>query len=136
MYKIKYMGIAKKGKVILDENYKIPYLAYILRNEGKRIEITVSVESKTNSKPQQRYYRGVVVKMLADHIGESYERMHELLQPAFFMYQDSKERNYIRSTEIGEWTTVEWEERMDAIRKWAFDFHNLIIPLPNEIEWY
>lgn len=126
----------QNGKLHLDDDYKGAYLKYALDHEGKRGEMTIAIESKTNSKPQQRYYRGVIVKMLAEEIGESVDRMHQILAAKFFVYVDNNGRSYVRSTEIGEWTTIEWEEKMREIRSWAWDFLNLNIPEPNQIEGY
>jgi hypothetical protein len=134
-YKVKYFGVAKKGKLELHQEYKQPYHAAIWKLDGQEIEVTVTRKARSNTKPQMRYYRGVVVKMIAAEIGEDEKRAHEIIQAQFFEYEDTLGRKYIRSTELGEWTTVEWESKMDEIRAWALQFLNLVIPLPNEIDF-
>jgi hypothetical protein len=135
MYKVKYFGIAKGGKVHLEPQYFKAYNAAIFRLEGQEVEITIARKSKANTRAEQRYFRAVVVRMIAQEIGESEQKAFEIIQAQFFTEKDTHGRSYVRSTALGEWTTVEWEAKMEDIRRWALDFLNLKIPLPNQIEY-
>ena len=134
MYKIKYFGIAEKGKVKFNLEYQEAYHTAIRKLEGQEIEVTVTRKSKANTRAEQKYFRGVIVKTIAAEIGEDERRAYEILQAQFFEYEDPSGRKYIRSTELGEWTTVDWEAKMEDIRRWALDFLNVRIPTPNEVE--
>lgn len=100
----------------------------------KDIELIIRKARRPNTRPEQNYYRGVIIKMIADEIGETPQRTHEILQAEFFTYQDECGFKYVRSTAIGEWSTAEWEDKMQEIRMWASDFLGLCIPLPNEVD--
>lgn len=133
---MQYTGISDGVKVVLDIASLDAYKASLRKLKGKRVAITLCAESRPNSKPQQRYFRGVVVKMISEHTGDDVKSTYAHLQGQFFLYYDKNNKPYVRSTEIGEWTTVEWEEKMQEIRVWAFNFLGINIPLPNEIEGF
>jgi hypothetical protein len=135
MYKIKYRGISKGGKITLDPGHLEAYNAAVRRLEGQKIEVTICKRQKANTRSEQKYFYAVIVKMIADEIGESETRAFEIIQAQFFEYEDANGRKYIRSTALGEWTTVEWESRMQDIRQWAQDYLNLTIPTPNETDY-
>lgn len=101
---------------------------------GNDVELIIRKARRPNTRPEQNYYRGVVVQMIADEIGETPQRAHEILQAEFFTYIDDCGFRFVRSTAIGEWTTAEWEEKMQEIRMWASDFLGVSIPLPNEVD--
>lgn len=134
-YKIKLWFTPKKGKKVYEPGYQDHVSLWLLQHEGQRCYETLSVETKPNSRPQQKYFWGVIVESIAAETGDTPQHVYETLQPVFFKYTDSKGREYIRSTELGEWTTIEWEEKMNEIRSWAQDFLNLRIPLPNEADY-
>jgi hypothetical protein len=142
-YKVKYLGIPTlEGLVRLRPEHKEAYLAAVRRfaesNKTRKsedeVEITIAWKTKANTRPEQKYFRGVIVKDIAQEIGESEEMAFEIIQAKFFEYEDALGRKYIRSTALGEWTTTEWEEKMSEIRQWALDFLNLRILLPNEVD--
>ena len=88
------------------------------------------------SSQQNRYYRGVVVKMIADELG--YLRpddVHEALKLEFLRVEADPEHGkpfaYGRSTTTLK--TDEFEDYLERIRIWAASFCGLIIPKPNEI---
>lgn len=136
----RFNGRIEKGKVVLENTdmYRHYLMAFL---EGEEVTVAVTRKRRGNSRRQQNYYRGVVVYYLARQIGESLERMHQILQAKFFTYLTDDGYPYVRSTEVGEWETWEWEEKMTEIRMWAQDFfsspenpYGLIIPLPNEVD--
>jgi hypothetical protein len=126
-------------KITVDEKVRWDYfkwLEYIdfLIKSGKKVEVVVRTVKKPSSSRQQRYYRGVVIPLIAEHTGYTVEETHGVLQSAGLwndFLPDGKE--YIRSTSEGNWTTVQWEERMENIRRWAMEL-NIYIPLPNECD--
>lgn len=113
-----------------DELWNIQLQAY----KGYRIEVTIGRETKSNSGPQQRYYRGVIVPTIAQQLGYTNNECHGVLQYKFFTETDDNGLTRIRSTKQGEWTTVEWEKKMTEIRMWCQEQFGLYIPLPNETE--
>ena len=142
MIRPKLYATVKDGKLVFEPAYQSLFEVWLMRFEGKNVEVSVTTKTRDNTPNQQRYYRGVVVPFIAQQIGESNDRTHEILQAKFFVYYRDDGLSYIRSTAIGEWSTVEWEEKMQEIREWAHDWFSseenpsgLQIPLPNEIVW-
>ena len=92
--------------------------------------MVVKKKTKKRSKKQNRYYRGVIIKMIAEDIGyyatAEKEEFHN-----WFRYMILKDGIVARSTT--DLNTAEMEDYEAKIRMWASEFRNLVIPLPNEI---
>lgn len=129
-------GVVHKGKVFIKNI--LQYAMYLnCFKENTEIELIVRKKRKSNTRQEQRYYRGVVVPYIAKDIGISNELAHGYLQQEGFwsVTDENSGFTYVRSTALNLWTTAEFEERLQNIRVWALDFLNLTIPLPNEIDF-
>lgn len=112
------------------------FFGYIATLDGRNVEIIVKEIERQRSNPQNAYYWGVVIKMIAEYSGYNatkadYERVHDTLRMMFLKRQDgflNKER-VLSTTELN---TSEFEEYLAQIRQWAAIALNLVIPLPNE----
>ena len=123
-----------KGKLVV--HLKEHFISFLSRfEEGTDLEVIVRKKTKKNSRQEQRYYRGVIIPFIANEIGHSNDMTHSILQPMFFKAIDEKGFEYIRSTSLNNWTTVEWEAKVEEIRKWSYEFLGIVIPLPNEITY-
>ncbi len=109
--------------------------------EGKDITITIERKKKNRSIMQNSYYWAVIVPLIDNAIRESWgerysrEQIHELLK---------KECNYVErhNESTGEiikvsqtttnLSTIQFEEYEESCRRWALEWFNIIIPLPNE----
>lgn len=97
--------------------------------------LAIVSETRDNTRSEQRYYR----KVLCEWVGQqdpfycSGEEMHGIYQTNGF-WNDYTESGvpFIKSTSLGSWTTVEFEERLQNIRQWLLD-KNILAPLPNEV---
>jgi len=135
IFKVKSLSCEK---ITVSEDCRWSYFKWVeymdcLIKSGKKVEVIIRIEKKNSSSRQQRYYRGVVIPIIAEHTGYSIDEVHGVLQSAGLwndFLPDGKE--YIRSTSEGNWTTLQWEERMEKIRRWAMELDNIYIPLPNE----
>lgn len=94
---------------------------------------------KQRSNPQNRYFRGVVVPMVAEAMGErNHEHVAELLKgleeagPIMREYYDFGNTKIYRIKSTTELTTVQWEELMSIYREWGSTFLKIYIPEPNE----
>ena len=143
MIKKKYKARVDNGKLILKE--KDIFKKELIRYEGKEVTITIGPKDYSQRSIQQnRYYWGVVVKMLCEHTGHSDNEMHELMKCRFLKKRidikvkgiDSVEKieRYIIVKSSTALDTVGWEDYMDEIRKFAAEKFQLYIPLPNEVE--
>lgn len=96
-------------------------------------------EMKMRSLPENRYYFGVVVKVLSDHLGYTLNEIHDILKNMFLSevrYVDTKkgikEIRVPKSTT--ELTTISFEQYLSDIRQWASVELSCYIPVPNETE--
>lgn len=134
------------------DNLRIPVKNFV----DKEIEITIKELKNLRSYSQNAYYWGVVIKMIADHVGDDKDAIHEFCKQEFGMKKVltvklgtltdvlSKIRESLgyESLEIEQsvplsttrYNTKQFEEYLDKVRWWALDFHGLHIPLPNEVD--
>lgn len=97
--------------------------------EGKRICLTIEPFTKKRSIPQNSYYHGVVLKILANHLGFLPKALHEVLKFKFLCDDHEAELPRVRST--SELTTVEFIEYIEQIAQLAANY-GCYIPEPNE----
>lgn len=105
---------------------------------GKLVTISLKFEKLTRSVVQNRYYFGVIIKILAEEIGYTPEVMHDYMKKLFLGYEeydmpDGTEYHKLKSST--NLSTQEAEEYYRQIREWAKDFLNVFIPLPNETQF-
>jgi hypothetical protein len=116
-----FRGKVVKGKISLDlrERFK----TYLCSLEGKRVELILRERQSGRSDDQNRYYHGVVVKMLSDHTGYSPEEMHDTL----------KERFRVKTTT--KLSVAEFQDYIARIVRWAADDLELPIPDPDQVDY-
>lgn len=134
-YVHKFECEVRAGKPVLDDPGA--FKAECIPLEGRRAVITIRPLRKEKSRPQLRYYWGVVVRRFAEYWGLSAEDAHSALsfEHLRVIPPDTKKPVYIRSTRLSEWNTGEWEDYMSFLRRWASEKFNLYIEEPNEIEY-
>lgn len=84
---------------------------------------------KSRSNQQNRYYWGVVCKLVSDHTGYMPEEVHQIMAEKFLSYEKDG-RVFTRSTT--KLKTAEFEDYMEKCRRWAAMELQVYIPLPNE----
>jgi len=130
----------KKGKVVLYDpsswgTYLLRVQQWMKRSQKRWFLPAPHAEIKANTRAQQKYYRKVICEFGgAELSGYRGDEMHAIIQANHFIYQNDRGEDYVRTTALGEWTTVEWETKMDEIRQW-FAEKGVVIPLPNETQW-
>lgn len=118
-------------RVIIYDDHEL-YLKNLTKLRGKRIVIGLEKESKRRSLPQNKYYHGVVVKILADEFGYTKEECHDILKRDFLRIPgENGKPDKIGSTR--DLDTIGFEEYLEKIRFWAIIEYNITIPLPNEV---
>jgi len=83
----------------------------------------------TRSEKQNRYYWGVVLKIMGDDIGYLPDECHQLMGKQFLKYE-SKGEWFIKSTT--KLKTGEMEEYLENVRRFAAMELHINIPTPNE----
>jgi len=99
------------------------------RLNNKKIILTVSIPKKQRSNQQNRYFHGVILPILSNHLGYFKDEMKVILKYKFLM----TESKVVKST--SNLTTKEFEDFNSKIRTWASVEHCLYIPKPNEISF-
>jgi hypothetical protein len=126
-----FLATITKGKPVLDN---LPSFAeYCRAKEGKRQEVIVRDIRKKRSSNENRYYFGVVVKMISEYTGDDTDSTHEMLKLQFLIKHREGLPDTIKST--AKLTTAEFEEYLENVRRWAATFFPLYIPLPNECDY-
>ncbi len=125
-----FLGIVKKGKLLLNEQDNFD--RYLLTLENKGIKLIIKRIKKYRSNNENRYYWGVVVKLLSEHTGYSSDEMHDALRMLFLRNADRKIPTLRSSTSL---TTIEFENYLTEIRQWATQELDCFIPLPNEVDF-
>jgi hypothetical protein len=94
--------------------------------------LIVKRKTKGRSSRQNKYYWGIVVPMIAKEVGYDFNiEVHEALK-FMFLKQTKNGLTSLRST--SDLKTTEFEDYTSQCRKWASEFLNLYIPLPNEVD--
>lgn len=124
-----FYGEIKNGEIIWE---KPEQRKFYLKNVGNRkiIEI-IKTPKKPRSLNENNYYWGVVVQMISDETGFTPEEAHEAVKWLFLRKQVGNIFT-VKSTAI--LNTLEFEEYVENVRRWAQNELNLRIPLPNEID--
>ena len=125
----------KDGKPVLDNPEGFVKDCHGL--EGKRGFVVAIPFRRLKTNEQNRYYRGVVVKRFADEWGCTNKEAHEALSWEHLKYRPNPGSGMppiIKSTALSEWSTAEWEDYMEFLRRWGAQEHGLYIELPNEVD--
>ena len=112
---------------------------YSILKKLKPVKYVLDIKQfrKKRSNRQNRYYFGVIVKILSQELGYFPDEIHELLKQKFRPKQIA-----IKTTgevfQVGSSTTEDdtfhAEEYYEMIRTWALQELDILIPLPNEYE--
>lgn len=132
-----FQGTIRSGKLFLDSKPKFDEYLQGFPNE-KRVEVTVDKLKHTRSNSQNRYYWGVVVKLIADHTGHDPEQIHELLKqlhsPKWHFFSVTKDDKVTGTpTSTTRLDTIAFVEYTEKCRIWANEFLGVQIPLPGEV---
>lgn len=92
--------------------------------------IDIVKSKRKRSLNQNRYYWGVVLKILSGHTGYTADEVHQEMARKFLAY-DNMGKNFVRSTT--KLTTWDFEKYLESIRDWAKDEMDCHVPLPNEV---
>ena len=133
--------INKEGRLVIANDEKASFIAEISRHRGKGVRVRVVVDGRKRSIVQNNYYYGVVVDLLRrcmqEEWGESLtkEEVHEILKTQC-NWKECFSQLTGESIKVGKstatLTTTEFEEYCERCRRFALEFFNLTIPLPNE----
>lgn len=109
-------------------------------NVGQKPIMTVEIKPfrKDRSNQQNRYYHGVVLKMISDYTGYCADELHETFKSQLLptkVVQIGSVRKEV-STSTTSLTTTQFEDYCEDIRRFAAETIGLVIPDPNQAGVY
>jgi hypothetical protein len=127
----------KEGKLALSDAQKKTIAVFLHRNEGNHVRLTFSKPGKPRSNNQNKFLWGVMYAMIAEETGNTTEDIHAFCRASFlpksFITLGGQEREVEKSTT--DLSTDEMSAYQDRIRAFAAQELNLVIPLPNQIDY-
>lgn len=124
-----WRGKVEGGKLLLYDQQE--FLDYRNRFEGQDVSVIIKRWRDPRSSPQNRYYWGLVVPLLADHCGYDREEMHDALKWRFLRIHDEGDLPTVQSTAA--LNTEEFTDYIEHVRALAAAM-GVIIPDPGEAE--
>lgn len=137
--KLIHTGRVREGRLLPDNRGLLQ--SHVRSFEGQEVQLTISRRTKTRSNTQNAYYWGVVVAMVRDGLQDlwgdhlSLEEAHHLLKfKCNFTERVNEQTGEVlpvpkTTTEL---STAEFEEYTERCRRFAQEWLQVIIPLPNE----
>lgn len=135
MYTPRLAARVKDGQLVLAD--PVAWRTLLAKHNGREVVVTVTRKQHLRTMPQNRYYHGVVVEMVAGYIGESREETHALLKEKFLPRRkvellDGQFLEMPPTTRL--LSTEEFSAYIEQIKVWAASFLGLSIPESNEVE--
>lgn len=109
------------------------FRTYLARLKDKPVEVIVRRVKSQRSLRANAYYRGVVVKVMAEEFGYDPQEMHEVLAMRFLRVDDCPITGAPRRRRTPDCDTREFAEYVDACIRLATE-HGLYVPQPGEVE--
>lgn len=127
-----FTGKVEKGLLIADS--PIREKEWLKHLEGKKVKYSYRIFRDTRSNNQNSYYWVVVVKILGDYFGyDDPEEMHTALKEKFLSEPRDK-YGLIKIKSSARLDTLQFEEYLEWIRRWAVKEWQVSIPEPNQID--
>ncbi len=119
------------GLLVLDQPKD--YAKHVRALAGKHIEVLTRQRRTKRSDQANRYYFGVVVKLIAEHCGYETDEMHELLAMKFLRIEDDPITGAPRRKRTPKTDSIEFSAYVDRCKRFALIELGVIIPDANEV---
>ena len=127
-----FFGTVKGGKLTLENSDR--FSEYLASLEDKEVCLWVKKAEYARSTAENRYYWGVVVRLVAEEMGLIPDEAHEFLKSLFLkvgIEANGKRWEVTKST--ADLSIADFEDYCEKCRLWAGNELNCVIPFPNEI---
>lgn len=125
-------AVDEKGKLVLPESVRALLACYLHTLAGKPVDVIVRQHRDQRTNPQNRYYFGVVVPLIADSCGYEVDEMHELLAMRFLRIEDDPVTGSPRRKHTPDTNTKEFADYLDACIRFGAEL-GVVIPEPNTV---
>lgn len=131
MKKIRIPGRIESSQFIPDNprNWNNAMAAF----NGKHVVVYIGKPTKDRTLPQNSYLWGVPYKIIAEETGSDVDSVHYEMVGMFLRESGGTIPRIKSTTKL---STIEFNEYVDRIIRWAAEFLGLYIPLPNEEEMW
>ena len=129
--RLKFYGLSKNGNITFERWHD--FSSHLRTLDGNRLEIVVRPYKPKRSNPQNRYYHGVIIPILADHFGYTHDEMHEAIKGEFLRKKDDDKPLTVGST--AKLNTEQFNQLTEKIKMWAAMEYGVFIPDPHEVEY-
>ena len=119
-----FRGHCEGGRLVLDR--REAFREYMKTFEGKKFDLILRERTAIRSDQANRYYRGVVVPMIAKEMGHPKNEeplVHDMLKKQF---------GIVSTTKL---TALEFQEYITGVIHFAADNLNLPIPDPESVDY-
>lgn len=127
----KFYGLSTSGNVQFERWPDVS--RYLTTMDCKRVEIVIKPYKPRRSNPQNKYYHGVIIPILADHFGYTHDEMHDAIKWEFLKKKEEDKPATVGSTAKLE--TDQFNQLIEKIKRWAAIEHQVFIPDPTEVEY-
>lgn len=128
-----FFGSVKGGKLSLEDPDK--FRDYLMGLENKEIALSVKRAEYQRTTPENRYYWGVIVRMVADEMAIIPDEAHDFLKGLFLkvgVEVGGKRYEIVKSS--ADLSIGDFEDYCEKCRNWGGSELGIHIPVPNEID--
>lgn len=129
----KFAARQEGGNLIVKDSYR--FRKYMATMGNIPLEIVVTKQRDQRSGNQNRYYRSVIVGMIAEETEHDEEEIHEILKRKFLTEKIEIAPNVFeeRTGSTTELNTIQFEAYAQKCREWAQKFLGIKIPMPDRV---
>jgi hypothetical protein len=125
-----YGRVLPGGLMVIDKPTE--YAQHVRSLRGRFVEVLVRKRKTKRSPKANRYYFGVVVKLLAEHCGYDPQEMHETLAMRFLRIEDCPVTGAPRRKRTPDTDSAEFSEYVNHCIRLAAEL-GVVIPDANEV---
>ena len=126
----KFLATIHGGKMMIQDTDL--FQRFISTQKDGEYDLIIKNHKRTRSNQQNRYYWGVIIRIIADETGHSDNEVHEHMKWRFLRKRGGKLETVRSTTDL---STSEFEEYTENIRRFAATELQCQVPIPNEIDY-
>lgn len=101
--------------------------------KNQKLTLTISAEQPTRSNQANRFYWGVVVPLIAEHLGYQKDELHEALKQKFLSLDAEPDAHgLMRARSTASMTKKEFGDFLENVITWAGSEFGIEIPEPRD----